>query len=66
MPVITIAGNPGISKEKKEKMIKEVSQIVADAYDLPISTTTVLIQAYPRYPRDDIGVGGEILSNIDE
>lgn len=63
MPVITIAGNPGISKEKKEKMIKEVSQIVADAYDLPISTTTVLIQAYPR---DDIGVGGEILSNIDE
>lgn len=63
MPVITIAGNPGISKEKKEKMIKEVSQIVADAYGLPISTTTVLIQSYPR---DDIGVGGEILSNIDE
>ena len=63
MTVITIAGNQGISKERKEKMIKEVSKIVADAYDLPISTTTVLIQAYAR---DDIGVGGEILSNIDE
>ena len=63
MPVITIAGNPGISKENKEKMIKEVSQIVADAYVLPTSTITVLIQAYSR---DDIGVGGEMLSNIEE
>ncbi|MDD6256253.1 4-oxalocrotonate tautomerase DmpI [Methanobrevibacter boviskoreani] len=59
MPVVTIAGNPGISKEKKEKLIKEVSNSVAEAYDLPIETVTILIQSYNP---DDIGAGGVMLS----
>ena len=29
MPVITIAGNPGISVENKRKMVKKVSEAVA-------------------------------------
>ena len=36
MPVITIAGNDGISVEKKREMVKKVSETVAEAYDLPI------------------------------
>ena len=59
MPVITIAGNDGISKENKKEMVKKVSEIVAEAYDLDISAITVLVQAYPK---ESIGVAGELLS----
>lgn len=59
MPVITIAGNDGISLEKKREMIKNVSEVVAEAYDLPIDEITVLFQAYPK---ESIGVAGELLS----
>ena len=31
MPVITIAGNDGISVEKRREMVKEVSEVVAKA-----------------------------------
>lgn len=48
MPVITIAGNDGISIEKKREMVEKVSQVVADAYDLPIDAITVLVEAYPK------------------
>ncbi len=60
MPVITIAGNEGISIEKKREMIKKVSKTVAEAYDLPIEAITVLVQAYPT---DNVGVAGELLSD---
>lgn len=60
MPVITIGGNDGISIEKKREMIEKVSQVVADAYDLPIEAITVLVQAYPK---ESIGVAGKLLSD---
>ncbi|MBE6492488.1 MULTISPECIES: 4-oxalocrotonate tautomerase DmpI [unclassified Methanobrevibacter] len=60
MPVITIAGNDGISVEKKREMVKNVSKVVADAYDLPIEAITVLVQAYEK---ESIGVAGELLSD---
>ena len=60
MPVITIAGNDGITKENKAKMVKEVSEIVAEAYGLPIDAITVLVQAYEK---ESIGVAGELLSD---
>ena len=60
MPVITIAGNDGISVEKKREMVKNVSKVVADAYDLPIEAITVLVQAYEK---ESIGVEGELLSD---
>ena len=60
MPVITIAGNEEISIEKKREMVKNVSEIVADAYELPIEAITVLVQAYPK---ESIGVSGELLSD---
>ena len=60
MPVITIAGNDGISVEKKREMVKNVSKVVADAYDLPIEAITVLVQAYEK---ESIAVAGELLSD---
>ena len=60
MPVITIAGNDGISIEKKREMVKKVSEVVADAYDLPIEAITVLVQAYQK---ESIGVAGGLLSD---
>jgi 4-oxalocrotonate tautomerase len=60
MPVITIAGNNGITVEKKREMVKKVSEVVADAYDLPIEAMTVLVQPYAK---DDIGVAGGLLSD---
>lgn len=60
MPVITIAGNDGISIEKKREMIKKVSEVVSEAYDLPIDAITVLVQAYPK---ESVGVAGELLSD---
>lgn len=60
MPVITIAGNDGISKENKKEMVKKVSEIVAEAYELPIEAITVLVQPYAK---EDIGVAGELLSD---
>ncbi|MBR3155403.1 MAG: tautomerase family protein [Methanobrevibacter sp.] len=60
MPVIQIAGNNGISLEKKREMVKKVSEVVAEAYDLPVDAITVLVQGYNF---DDIGVAGELLSD---
>jgi 4-oxalocrotonate tautomerase len=59
MPVITIGGNNGITLEKKREMVKKVSEVVAEAYDLPIEAITVLVQGYDK---EDIGVAGELLS----
>ena len=60
MPVITIAGNDTISVEDKREMVKKVSEIVADSYGLLIEAITVLVQAYPK---ESIGVAGELLSD---
>ena len=58
MPVIKIDGNKNISLEKKREMVEKVSEIVADAYGLPIETITVLVSGFNP---DDIGAGGKLL-----
>ena len=60
MRVIQIAGNNGISIEKKREMVKKVSEVVAEAYGLPIETITVLVTGFDP---DDIGAGGQLLSD---
>ena len=60
MPVITIAGNDGISLEARQEMVKKVSEIVAESYELPIEAITVLVQTYPK---ENVGVAGELLSD---
>ena len=41
-------------------MVKKVSEVVAEAYGLPIETITVLVTGFEP---DDIGAGGELLSD---
>ena len=60
MPVITIAGNSTITLENKREMVKKVSEVVAEAYGLPVDEITVLVQGYNF---DDIGVAGKLLSD---
>ena len=58
MPVITIAGNDNLDINKKREMVEKVSEIVANAYDLPIEAITVLIQ---EYPFENVGTAGKLL-----
>ena len=60
MPVIKIDGNNTISIDKKREMVEKVSEIVAEAYNLPVDAITVLVTGYDF---DDIGVGGKLLSD---
>ncbi|MDD4595048.1 MAG: tautomerase family protein [Methanobacteriaceae archaeon] len=50
-----------MSVDKKRKMVKDISETVAEAYDLPVSAITVLVQAYPS---ESVGVGGSLLSDL--
>lgn len=60
MPVITIAGNEGITTEQRREMVEKVSKIVAESYGLPIEAITVLIQDYPA---ENVGVAGQLLAD---
>ena len=60
MPVVTIAGNNGINEEEIREMVADVTKVVAKAYNLPESAITILVQ---EYPKDHIGVGGNLLSD---
>ena len=62
MPVIIVESNP-ISTEKKRKLVKEITQIVAETYELPESTITILIR---ELKREDIGTGGKLLADLDQ
>lgn len=61
MPVVTIAGNIGITEEKVREMVEEVTKSVAKAYDLPEATITILVQ---EYPAEHVGAGGKLLSDL--
>ncbi len=61
MPVVTIAGNTGISEEKVREMVEEITKSVAKAYNLPESTVTILVQ---EYSAEHVGTGGKLLSDL--
>lgn len=60
MPVITIEG-PETDKETKKEIIENLSKIVADKYEFPIESITVLIH---ENSLDNIGNGGKQLSEL--
>lgn len=60
MPVIIVESNK-ISTDKKRKLVKSMTKIVAEAYELPEDTITILIR---ELEEEDIGVGGKLLSEL--
>jgi 4-oxalocrotonate tautomerase len=58
MPVITIEG-PFLSFEKKEKLVKEMTQIASDITNIPKDAFVVFIK---ENPYDNMGQGGILIS----
>ncbi len=59
MPVVTVEASKNLSKETKKEMIEKVSVAVADAYELPVQTITMIIRE--NIP-ENIGVAGKPVS----
>lgn len=62
MPVVIIESNE-IALDKKRKLVEDITKITAEAYDLPKSSVTVLIK---EIKGENVGVGGNLLSELDE
>ncbi|RAP46193.1 MAG: 4-oxalocrotonate tautomerase [Methanosphaera sp. rholeuAM6] len=60
MPIIKVEASKSLSKEEKKKLIEDSSQIVAEAFELPVQTITMII--YENCP-ENIGVGGKPVSD---
>ena len=58
MPVITIDG-PMLSFEKKEKLVKEVTQLVSDITNIPKEAYVIFIK---ENSYDNMGQGGILIS----
>ncbi|WP_017728829.1 4-oxalocrotonate tautomerase [Halalkalibacterium ligniniphilum] len=56
MPFIQINILEGRTPEKKERLIREVSDLVADVLDAPIESVRILIQ---EMPSEHWGIAGE-------
>ncbi len=63
MPIITVYGPANRSKETKKELIENISKVVSEAYEMPISTIHVNII---ENPPDNVGVGGKQLSEINK
>ncbi len=59
MPVITI-DIAAISREKKAQLVKSITRDASEITGIPADKFVVLIN---ELDRDNIGVGGELLSN---
>ena len=58
MPVITMEG-PFLSPEKKEKLVKEFTQIASDITNIPKEAYVVFIK---ENPYENMGQGGILIS----
>jgi 4-oxalocrotonate tautomerase len=58
MPVITIDG-PTLSFEKKEQLVKEVTQLVSDITNIPKEAYVIFIK---ENSYDNMGQGGILIS----
>jgi 4-oxalocrotonate tautomerase len=58
MPVITIDG-PFLSFEKKEKLVREITQLTSDITNIPKEAYVVFIK---ENPYENMGQGGILIS----
>ena len=61
MPIVTIEGPAGVSKEIKKELIEKVSKIVADTYGMKTEQINVIIY---ENETDNVGVGGKQLTDL--
>ncbi|KAF1086559.1 4-oxalocrotonate tautomerase [Sporotomaculum syntrophicum] len=61
MPVITVDG-PKLTREQKSKLVKAITKVASEIIQLPESSIIVLIE---ERERDNVGVGGILLSDKD-
>ena len=61
MPFVEIVGPEEIDIDKKREMVKKVSEIVAEAYDLPTMSLSVIVQGLPD---ENVAYGGQLISDV--
>lgn len=61
MPLITIDGPVIKNIEKKRKLVKDITETVADSYEFPKETILVLIK---ENSPENVGVGGQLVVDL--
>jgi 4-oxalocrotonate tautomerase len=62
MPIVQISMIEGRTKEKKEALIKKVTDAIAEALQIPHDRVRIILN---EVPKENIGHGGIPLSKID-
>lgn len=61
MPTIIIEGPSDVSRETKENLIKDVSEVVSNNLNVPLNVVNIV---YHDNDADNFGVGGQQLSKL--
>ena len=62
MPVISVKG-PKLDKEQKEELIQRFTEAASDVIELPEEAFIILLE---ETKKENVGVGGELLSEKEE
>jgi 4-oxalocrotonate tautomerase len=62
MPIVQISLLPGRTPEKKEELIKNVTNAIADTLQIPKDRVHIVLH---EVPKENIGRGGVPLSKMD-
>jgi len=62
MPIVQISMIAGRTPEKKEQLIKKVTDAIVEALQIPADKVRIILN---EVPKENIGVGGVPLSKID-
>ena len=62
MPIVQISMIQGRTPEKKEQLIKKVTETIIEVLKVPADRVRIILN---EVPKENIGVGGVPLSKID-
>jgi 4-oxalocrotonate tautomerase len=62
MPIVQISMISGRTPEKKEQLIKKVTDAIVEALQIPADKVRIILN---EVPKENIGVGGVPLSKTD-
>ena len=62
MPIVQISMIIGRTPEKREQLIKKVTEAIVEALQIPADKVRIILN---EVPKENIGVGGVPLSKID-